>query len=203
MAEPSSICGNCERKIGRLEQSYSWQGHTVCFDCHERLSRAAAKEAGAAPTAPTAAAPPAPKAEADAIQWEGSPAIIRYVPLYALLGVLGLASVVAAIYLHLAVLLVIPLLLLAVLVEEVQRRSVRYTITTKRVVAEQGIISRDRREVRIGIIQEVTCHQTVAGRVFGYGSVGIDTAASDGVEIQMIGIPDPSGVVQLLNSLKG
>jgi membrane protein YdbS with pleckstrin-like domain len=200
MAEPSSICDNCERKIGRLEQSYSWQGHTVCSDCHERLSRAAAKEAGAAPAAP---APATPAAEADAIQWEGSPAIVRYVPLYALLGVLGLASAVAAIYLHWALLLVIPLLLLAVLVEEVQRRSVRYTITTKRVVAARGLISRDRREVRIAIIQEVTCRQTVAGRIFGYGSVGVDTAASDGVEIQMIGIPDPSGVVQLLNSLKG
>jgi membrane protein YdbS with pleckstrin-like domain len=201
MAEPSSICSNCERKIGRLEQSYSWQGHTVCFDCHERLSRAAAKEAGAAPAA---AAPAAPAAEADTIQWEGSPAIVRYVPLYALLGVLGVASVAAAIYLHYwAVLLVIPLLLLAALVEEVQRRSVRYTITTKRVVAERGLISRDRREVRIAIIQEVTCRQTVAGRIFGYGSVGVDTAASDGVEIQMTGIADPSGVVQLLNSLKG
>ena len=201
MAEASSICGNCERKIGRLEQSYAWQGHTVCFDCHERLSRAAAKEAGAAPAA---AAPAAPAAEADTIQWEGSPALVRYVPLYALLGVLGLASVAAAIYLqHWAVLLALPLLLVAVLVEEIQRRSVRYTITTKRVVAEQGIISRDRREVRIGIIQEVTCRQTVAGRIFGYGSVGIDTAASDEVEIQMIGIPDPSGVVQLLNSLRG
>jgi hypothetical protein len=156
MARPGGICDNCERKIGRLEQSYPWQGHTVCFDCHERLSRATAKEAGAAPTP---AAPAAPAAEAESVQWEGSPAIVRYLPLYALLGVLGLASAAAAIYLHWALLLVIPLLLLAVLVEEVQRRSVRYSITAKRVIAERGIVSRDRQEVRIGIIQEVTCHR--------------------------------------------
>lgn len=203
MAGPGGICDNCERKIGRLERSYPWQGHTVCFDCHERLSRATAREAGAAPTPAAPAAPAVPAAEADAVQWEGSPAIVRYLPLYALLGVLGLASAAAAIYLHWALLLVIPLLLLAVLLEEVKRRSVRYSITTKRVIAERGIVSRDRQEVRIGIIQEVTCHQTVAGRIFGYGSVGVDTAASDQVEIQMTNIPDPRGVVQLLNSLRG
>jgi hypothetical protein len=49
----------------------------------------------------------------------------------------------------------------------------------------------------------LACHQTVAGRIFGYGSVGVDTAASDQVEIQMTNIPDPRGVVQLLNSLRG
>ena len=41
MTEPTETCANCDRKIGRLEKSCAWQGHTVCFECYERLGRAA------------------------------------------------------------------------------------------------------------------------------------------------------------------
>ena len=41
MTEPTQTCANCDRKIGRLEKPYAWQGHTVCLECYERLGRAA------------------------------------------------------------------------------------------------------------------------------------------------------------------
>jgi membrane protein YdbS with pleckstrin-like domain len=200
MAEPSGACDNCERKIGRLEQQYQWQGHTVCFDCHERLVRGAAKQTGTAPGEP-AAAPQ--ETEAESVRWRGSPAVVRYLPLYALLALLGLGAAVGACFLHWAFVLALPVLIVILLIEEVERRSVRYTITTRRVIGERGIIAKDHHEVRLGIIQEVTCHQTIAGRVFGYGTVGIDTAASGEAEIVMAGIPEPRGVVRLLGSLRG
>jgi hypothetical protein len=144
MAEPGGVCDNCERKIGRLEQAYEWQGHTVCLDCHERLSRAAAKESGAVPSVPAAAATSA-EPEAESVQWEGSPAIVCYLPLYIVLALLGVAAGVGAYYLHWALLLALPVFLVILLAKEIARRSCRYTITTTRVIAERGIIAKDRR----------------------------------------------------------
>jgi membrane protein YdbS with pleckstrin-like domain len=207
MTDQAPTCANCDRRIGRLEQSFQWQGNTVCHECHERLSRAAATDppAAAAAAAP-AAAPPAstPSAAADTVEWSGSPAIIRYVPLYALVGLLCVAALVLAFYIPWAWAAVsIPPLLAVVLIEEVQRRSVAYTISTKRVIMERGILSKDRHEVRISDIREVNLDQTFAGRIFGFGSVGLDTAAEVGGEIHMVNIPNPRRVMELLHSLRG
>jgi len=206
MTDQTATCANCDRRIGRLEQPAQWQGHTVCRECYGRLSKAAATDppAAAAAAAP-ASAPQAstPSAAADTVEWTGSPAIIRYVPLYALVGLLCVAALVLAFYATGWVAVSIPLLLAVVLIEEVQRRSVAYTITTKRVIMERGILNKDRHEVRISDIREVNLDQTFAGRILRFGSVGLDTAAEVGGEINMVNIPDPRRVLELLHSLRG
>jgi membrane protein YdbS with pleckstrin-like domain len=210
MAEQVQTCANCDRKIGRLEQSCQWQGHTVCLECHERLSRTAGAGAagplvGTVVGAAAASASPSPAAASagpESTRWSGSPAVVGYVPLYAVMGVLAVASLVAALWV-LPVALLAPVCLLLIGVKEILRRSVRYTITTKRVVHETGILSKGRQEVRISDIREVTSEQTLIGRIFGFGTVGVDTAANAGAEIRMENIPDPRGVVALLHSLRG
>jgi membrane protein YdbS with pleckstrin-like domain len=206
MTDQTAMCANCDRRIGRLEKSFQWEGRPVCQECYERLSRAAA---GAPPQAtapgPSSAAetPPEEAAPSEAVEWVGCPAVIRLAPLYGLIGLLCVGGLVLAYYTTWWVAVSIPLLLAIVLGEEVQRRSIRYTITTKRVIAERGILSKDRHEVRISDIREINLDQTFAGRIFRFGSVGIDTAAEVGGEIDMVNIPAPRRVLELLHSLRG
>lgn len=35
--KPIETCTNCDRRIGRLEHSYNYEGHTVCKDCKQKL----------------------------------------------------------------------------------------------------------------------------------------------------------------------
>ncbi|MCX5683859.1 MAG: PH domain-containing protein, partial [Planctomycetota bacterium] len=206
MTDQTSTCANCDRQIGRLEKSCQWQGNTVCHECYERLSRAAAGEAPAATAAAaTAPAPPASaSAGADEVQWSASPAVIRNVPVYAAVAILCVTAIVLAFYIPSAwAAVAIPPLLAVVVVEEVSRRSVAYSITTKRVIMERGILSKDRHEVRIADIREVSLDQTFTGRIFGFGSIGLDTAAEVGGEIDMVNIANPRRVMDLLHSLRG
>jgi len=208
MTDQTSTCANCDRQIGRLEQPRRWQGNTVCYECYARLSRAAAGAAPAAsavaPAAPSSA-PAAPNAAGlEEVQWTGSPAVVRNVPVYAAVAVLCVTAIVLAFYVQRAwIALSIPLLLAVVVVEEIARRSVAYTITTKRVIMERGILSKDRHEVRISDIREVNLDQTLAGRICGFGTVGLDTAAEVGGDIQMENVPSPRRVMDLLHSLRG
>jgi membrane protein YdbS with pleckstrin-like domain len=206
MTDQTATCANCDRRIGRLEKPAQWQGNTVCSECYERLLRAAANDPTApATTAAPASAPPAEDpAAADAVEWTASPAVIRNAPVYTAVAILCVTAIVLAFYIPLAwaAISIVPLLAV-VLVEEIQRRSVAYTITTKRVIAERGILSKDRHEVRISDIREVNLDQTFTGRIFGYGSVGLDTAAEIGGDIKMVNIPHPRRVMELLHSLRG
>ena len=206
MTDPTSTCANCDRQIGHLEKPFQWEGNTVCHECYERLSRAAANNPAAPAT--TAAPAPAPAASepagVDSVEWTGSPAVIRNVPVYTAVAVLCITAIVLAFYIPSAwAAISIPPLLAIVLLEEVQRRSVAYTITSKRVIKECGILNKDRHEVRISDIREVNLDQTFVGRVFGFGTVGLDTAAEVGGNINMEYIPNPRHVMDLLHSLRG
>ena len=205
MTDQTSACANCDRRIGHLEKPFQWQGNTVCHECYERLSRAAANAPAAQAAAAPASAPAASEpAGADSVAWTGSPAVIRNVPVYAAVAVLCLTAIVLAFYIPWAwAAISIPPLLAIVLVEEVQRRSVAYTITSKRVIMERGILNKDRHEVRISDIREANLDQTFAGRIFGFGTVGLDTAAEVGGNINMEYIPNPRHVMDLLHSLRG
>jgi membrane protein YdbS with pleckstrin-like domain len=206
MTDQTSTCANCDRQIGHLEKPFQWQGNTVCHECYERLSRAAANDPAApATTAAPASAPAASEPTgADSVEWTGSPAVIRNVPVYTAVAVLCITAMVLAFYIPWAwAAISIPPLLAIVLIEEIQRRSIAYTITSRRVIMERGILSKDRHEVRISDIREVNLDQTFVGRIFGFGTVGLDTAAEVGGDINMEYIPDPRRVMDLLHSLRG
>ena len=48
---------------------------------------------------------------------------------------------------------------------------VEYTLTNKRVVQKEGIISRDTEEMRLSKAETVEVKQGIIGRIFGYGNV--------------------------------
>jgi membrane protein YdbS with pleckstrin-like domain len=198
MAQSPSVCGNCGRTIGKLEQPRQWQEHNVCFECYERLARAAGENpvpAGAHITLQASSG-------AD-VEWHGCPSMIPFLPLYALLAVLTATALWLSWVWSIYYLLLFPVFLILFISWEARRRSIRFTITSKSVIAEEGIVGRRRRELRISDIREATVNQTFIGRLLRVGDVGIDTAASPGVEIEMKGIRRPAEVLALLNSLRG
>jgi hypothetical protein len=61
--------------------------------------------------------------------------------------------------------------LLAALYEWIRLRSIEQGVTNRRVVRKTGIVSRETGELRLASIETIDLHQTVWGRVLGYGDV--------------------------------
>lgn len=59
-------------------------------------------------------------------------------------------------------------------------RSHEYVLTNRRVVLEEGILSRRSMDASLGKINNVEHRQTLWGRLLGYGDVEIDTASETG-----------------------
>lgn len=59
-------------------------------------------------------------------------------------------------------------------------RSHDYVLTNRRVILEEGILSRRSMDASLGKINNVEHRQTVWGRLLGYGDVEIDTASETG-----------------------
>ena len=62
-------------------------------------------------------------------------------------------------------------------------QSITYTLTDQRIKIESGVFGRSEKIIPIDRVQDCTTHQSVAGRVFGYGRVEVDAAGAQGAEI--------------------
>ena len=58
-----------------------------------------------------------------------------------------------------------------------------WIVTNKRVVDEWGVFSRNAKESPLGKINNVSCRQSIIGRLLGYGDVQIQTAAEQGATV--------------------
>jgi uncharacterized membrane protein YdbT with pleckstrin-like domain len=76
------------------------------------------------------------------------------------------------------------------IVEWVRWSSTSLTVTDHRVVLESGILSRESKVIPLDRIQDVSTRQSLAGRLFGYGTVEIDAAGPTGSEL-LDHVPDP------------
>lgn len=63
------------------------------------------------------------------------------------------------------------LALFAALYEWLRLRAIEMGVTNRRVVRKTGIISRNSEELRLASIETIDLHQSVWGRLFGYGDV--------------------------------
>lgn len=80
--------------------------------------------------------------------------------------------------------------------------STKYTITDQRVLVEKGWFATSQMEVRIGDIRAVNMNRSFWQWLGRNGTIQIATAATDGAEITMRGVPRPAELVELLNSLR-
>src|SRR5204863_161198 len=65
----------------------------------------------------------------------------------------------------------IPVLLVVMWI----RRSTHYVLTNYRFLVETGIMSKTSKSSQLDKINDVTCHQSLWGRMFGYGDIVLET----------------------------
>ena len=82
-----------------------------------------------------------------------------------------------------AVLLVALVIFIFVDVQYIRWRAESYTITDQRIITRRGVIGRFSRSIGLARVQDVTTYQGALGRLFGYGTVEVDSAGRDGVEV--------------------
>ena len=79
-----------------------------------------------------------------------------------------------------------------------ERRGKKYTITTRRVTARQGILTKVVNEVGISHIRSINVNQSLWGRLWNYGNILIGTAGTEGVEVTIQGIENPFNIKELI-----
>ena len=73
----------------------------------------------------------------------------------------------------------------------VRMRTTELAVTNRRVIAKFGLIRRDTIEIQVGKIESVQVHQSMAGRILGYGKVIFSGAGTPQVTID--NLADPIG----------
>jgi len=85
---------------------------------------------------------------------------------------------------------------IVVLAGLIKRITTHYTITTRRLHIQRGIISRDIQETRLERVQNVNYNQSFLERILQVGDVDFDTAAGDDYNFIFGGVADPADVVE-------
>jgi uncharacterized membrane protein YdbT with pleckstrin-like domain len=85
------------------------------------------------------------------------------------------------------------------LYEFLRLRFTEQGVTNKRIILKTGIISRKTEEMKLTSIETVEIHQSVGGRLFGFGSVKVTGRGISAVEFK--GIDDPMAVKRQIESV--
>jgi uncharacterized membrane protein YdbT with pleckstrin-like domain len=96
-------------------------------------------------------------------------------------------------------LVVVAAAVVAALVRFVSLSASRYVLTDRRLLRLTGILSQRSMDSYLDKINNVEHHQTLWGRLFGYGDLEIDTAAQTGVEV-FARIADPLGFKRAIDA---
>lgn len=85
----------------------------------------------------------------------------------------------------------------------VRRARTTYTITSRRLTIETGLMARDIHETRLEQIQNVNCRQTLLERVLDVGTVTFDTAGGAAFDFSFNGVDEPRRIVRTVDHALG
>jgi len=83
-----------------------------------------------------------------------------------------------------------------------RRMTVRYRLTTFRFFHEMGLLSRTRNRVEVIDINDVTLHQGIIGRMFGVGTVHIQSSDVTHPNLDLVGIENAREVTDLIDNTR-
>lgn len=76
----------------------------------------------------------------------------------------------------------------------------RYTITNRRVFVRHGLVTVNEQTARLERVQDLLLRQSVFDRLFGVGTLAIDTAGSEGGALEFKALRSPTEVREILDS---
>ena len=82
-----------------------------------------------------------------------------------------------------AVLVALALLGLNMVVAWVRWASANFVLTDQRVILNTGVFSRSTKIIPLDRVQDCATHQSLIGRILGYGRAEIDAAGASGAEV--------------------
>lgn len=88
------------------------------------------------------------------------------------------------------------------LIGVLRRAACAYSLTDQRVRAVSGLLSKRVDEVELRDIRNITLTQSVPERLFGIGTVTVATAATDGLEVVLRGIPGAESVKETIRGMR-
>jgi uncharacterized membrane protein YdbT with pleckstrin-like domain len=78
---------------------------------------------------------------------------------------------------------VLLLLLIYLDIQYVRWRSETYTVTDQRVILRRGVLGRFTKSIALNRVQDITTSQGMFARMFGYGTIEVESAGKDGAEV--------------------
>jgi uncharacterized membrane protein YdbT with pleckstrin-like domain len=82
----------------------------------------------------------------------------------------------------------------------IRRRATTYTITSRRLTINVGLLSREMHETRLERVQNVRTRQRLLERLLRVGTVDFDTAGEAGFDFSFRGVDNPRGIVRTVNA---
>ncbi len=134
----------------------------------------------------------------ESLVWQGRPSPRAMVSYYAKWILLGLVPVVGAVAFSWqqawGALASAVIIAMALITGWLRRIATLYTITDRRIVIRNGILSRREHEAHIDRVQNVNLSQSLFDRLFGVGSLDFDTAGTEDADFTFAGIADPGAL---------
>lgn len=84
----------------------------------------------------------------------------------------------------------------------VKSRARRYIVTSQRVIAVHGIFSRNRVEIELADIRQMSLKQSFGQRLLGVGDIEIESAGGGEVEIRIASIARPADVLECIRQAR-
>lgn len=78
-------------------------------------------------------------------------------------------------------------------------RRITYTITSRRLTIEAGLVARELHETRLEQIQNVNLSQSLLDRILGVGTIAFDTAAGAAFEFSFAGVEHPHAITRIVD----
>lgn len=113
----------------------------------------------------------------------------------------GVVTVISARHVQVGwvVIAVLVVFIALIAVAQIRRIQTTYSITSRRLTIETGLLSRELHQTRLERVQNVNATQSLAGRMLGIGKVDFDTAGEADYQFAFRGVRNPRGIVRTVD----